>query len=417
MVTIGDFLEGGAVEVTLRDNLIIAEKSTLGADDGMGVALMLEVIERREELIHGPMELIFTADEEQCLMGAVKLPKKDGSVDSKISLFQSKYLINCDALNFSKIFIGSCGANIYRLEFQVNRTVTDSGKRVIEIDLHGLKGGHSGGCVHLNRMNAVKIIARVLKMVIQKGRTFELVDFVGGEQNNIIPRLARARIAVSLEESEIVVSLIQEIAQEIFAEAIGTDDNPPQFSVTIGAALPTDLSLNFEETKKILNVILVYQFGPLRWSPAFPEYVDTSDNLATIKFKGNVIELITFPRSAVQSKLDETDQRIRAICEMSGLEYTISSQYSGNPWTPNVSSRLAGLFENSFEKVTGERKKFGITQVTIEPPEFLALGYEIDMVALSPSVPKAHAIGEYFDIREAIIWRNVVFDVLSKLTS
>jgi hypothetical protein len=82
-----------------------------------------------------------------------------------------------------------------------------------------------------------------------------------------------------------------------------------------------------------------------------------------------------------------------------------------------VGSRLAGLFADAFEQLTGERTKFGITQVTIEPPEFLALGYDIDMVALSPSVPKAHTIGEYFDIGEAITWRNVVFDVLSKLTA
>jgi dipeptidase D len=211
--------------------------------------------------------------------------------------------------------------------------------------------------------------------------------------------------------------LIQQFAQQIFAEAEGTDDNPPQFSVRNGPVLPTDFSLNFEETKKILNVCIVYQIGPLRWSPTFPEYVDTSDNLATVKFIGNVVELVSFPRSAVQSKLDETDQRIHAICEMSGLEYTVTAHDSGAPWTPNLSSRLAKLFADSFEQITGERKKLGITQVTIEPPEFLRLGYVIDMVAVSQSVPKAHNIGEYFDINEAITWRNVVFDVLSKLTS
>jgi hypothetical protein len=127
-------------------------------------------------------------------------------------------------------------------------------------------------------------------------------------------------------------------------EAIGRDDHFPEFSVTVGAVLPTNLSLNFEETKKILNIILVYEIGWWKGLSAFPEDVDTSDNLAIRKLKGNVVELIPFLRSVVQSKLDETDERIRGICEMSGFDSTISPQSSETRWTPNASSRLRGLF-------------------------------------------------------------------------
>jgi dipeptidase D len=414
MVSVGEFLPNGAVEVSLQDRLLIAEKSTLGADDAVGLALMFEISERRTELTHGPMEFIFTVDEEQGMGGVKKLPRWDGSSDSPISPFKSKYLINCDVLDWARIHVGSSGANIYRIGFRIHPAPVAPDKAIIELSLSNLKGGHSGGCIGMNRLNAIKVLARIMKSVVAEKIGMGLVSIDGGEQMNIIPRFARAKVAVSAQDTEQAVGIIEQSWRGILKETEGTDESEPVFEVK-NRVVTNEVSLNIDETVKIVNVLLVYQNGPIRMSPTFEGMVDTSDNLAVVKTDSDCITIISFPRSVIQTKLDETDQRIRAICELSGLECELSKRHAGAPWPPKLNSGLARLVKDSFEAITGVRKQLGFTQVTIEPSEFLALGYDMDMVSVCPSVPKAHTIGEFVDIDECVVWRKVILDVLPKL--
>jgi dipeptidase D len=223
MVAIGEFLPNGAVEVSLQDGFLVAEKSTLGADDAVGVALMLEIIEHRTEYVHGPMEFIFTVDEEQGLFGMMKLPRRDAT-SSAISPFKSKYLINFDALNFSRIYVGSSGGNIYRMNFSVHPEPVTPDKSVVELSLSNLRGGHSGGCIGLNRLNAIKVLTRILKSVLAAKIPIELVGIDGGEQMNTIARFASAKVAVSALDAEKAVGVIENSWRDISKETEGTDE-------------------------------------------------------------------------------------------------------------------------------------------------------------------------------------------------
>jgi dipeptidase D len=181
MVHVGAFTPAGAVAVSLEGTVLAAAESTLGADDGFGVALMLDILESHRTFAHGPLELIFTSDEEAGLYGARKLPARDGSVDSPIPVFRFRYFINCDALSGDRVYIGCNGASkhLFTLPVVKNAVENSDRKSGVEIRVGGLKGGHSGCCIHLNRMSAIKVLVRALLFVINGGIEIELSAFSG----------------------------------------------------------------------------------------------------------------------------------------------------------------------------------------------------------------------------------------------
>lgn len=414
MVCVGQFEADGSVDVTFENDCFVAKKSTLGADDAFGLALMLDIIEHRNEIVHGPMELIFTSDEEQGLVGVKKLPRPDGSTPSAIKPFKYKYLINCDALNGDRVYIGSNGGTVYTFKFEVQQRPLEPGKAIIQIELSGMKGGHSGACINMNRMNTIKVITRLLKHVEAAGIEYDLCSFDGGEQINTIPRFAKVRFAVSPSQLQTALDIVNTESSCIFAE-VALTDNKPVFSVESVAPLPGEVVVPFAQARQVINFALCYKDGPLRMSPVFPEYVDTSDNFATIHIENNEVITASFSRSATQTKLDEIDQTVRALCEMTGLKYSIETVKAGAPWAPNLDSVLAKRMAESFEAVNGIKKPFGLVQVTIEPAEFTKLGYEADMISICPSIPKAHTIGEFMNLTEARQWRDAIYDLLKRL--
>lgn len=414
MVSVGKFNADGSVNVSLENGVLVANESTLGADDGFGLALMLDMIEHRTEFVHGPMEFIFTSDEEQGLVGVKKLPRADGSTSSPISPMKFNYLINCDSLNGDRIYIGSNGGTVYDISMEISRTLVDEAKCIVEIELKGLKGGHSGACINMNRMSAIKAIVKILKYLERDSVAYELCDFQGGEQMNTIPRFASCKIAVSEENAERAVALIKSHCGVVFNE-VKLTENTPDFRVSVQKVTGGETCIAENESKRLINFILCYKDGPLRMSPAFPEFVDASDNLAVVNMQEKFVNFISFARSATQSKLDETDATIRALCAMSGFNHTVNARIAGAPWTPDVTSKLAAMMAESFKEVNGIEKPLGLVQVTIEPAEFTKLGYTADMISICPSIPKAHTVGEYVDLGECARWRNAIYHTLAKL--
>jgi dipeptidase D len=262
-------------------------------------------------------------------------------------------------------------------------------------------------------MNAIKAVARILLTASQRS-PIQLVAFEGGEVFCIIPRFAKAVVAVPVEAVSETIAVITAISATVFAEFRETD-NVPIFNIANNLVHENQRALTIGCTRKLLNVICVYQTGVLRMSPLFPGTVDTSDNLAMIKIHDATATISIAPRSITQSLLDQTYQRFRVICEMSGLEYVIRVSSEGAPWTPKTGSRLVELMEEAFQEVTGAKKDIGITPCTLEVGGFLGLGYDFDCVSLCPSVPKAHTIGEFVSLTKIIEWRQVVLRLLSKV--
>jgi dipeptidase D len=419
MVHIGDFCDTGAVDVSLDGTVLTAARSTLGADDGFGVALMLDLLESRTDFPHGPLELIFTADEEVGLYGAGRLPARDGSVDSPLPVFRFRYLINCDALSGDRVYVGCNGASQHSFTVSVaTRAIADGGnKRTIEVRIGGLTGGHSGCCIHLNRMSAIKALARALASVVDAGIEIELSAFSGGELINVIPRESHAVFAVRAEMAKAAVAILRERSREIFAEH-ALEDREAVFDAALAAASPELAVVSAADSKRLVRLVLAIPHGCMRRSPFadFDGAVDASVNLAVVRL-GQGLEIQVSVRGAIASKCTELDMTAKTAVEMAGLPWKCDSRHFAVPWVPNVHSRLARLMVETYEEVHGVRKSLGLLPCTIETAAFVQLGYDAEMVAVSPSVPMAHRIGEFVDLEECLAWKEVIVRLLGKLTT
>ncbi|OHT14150.1 Cytosol non-specific dipeptidase [Tritrichomonas foetus] len=423
MVWVGEYVNGN-IGVSLIDGKLVAEKSTLGADDGFGVALILELVERRNEIPHPPLELLLTIDEEMGLIGIKQFPAKDGSSDTNIPILTYKYFINCDALCGESVYIGSSGGIVYESSFLVNPIPISSienfsGKKLVSIDLTKCTGGHSGQCIVLGRANAIKIIGRLLNYLIFNKIEFMIAELNGGEKVNIIAPFCQAKILVDSSNEDKTIELLNFYGQKLIKEFVKTDSPDFHISSENSSFLQSkliDKVLSYEESRKIISFITLCPSGVIRMSPLFEKIVDTSNNLSIIKFEGNEVKTMLMSRSITKVGIDEVDQILRTAYESTGLEVKENIWIAGVPWEANSNSRLAKMMVDTFEELYGERKTISVNTVTIEPPQLIELGYtEGDMISICPDIPKAHMVGEFMGVEDAMRWRNAVYKLLTKL--
>lgn len=425
MVTNGEFNEG-KVDVSLIEKSekghfqIVAEKSTLGADDGFGVAMILEIIERRNELIHGPLELILTIDEEMGLKGIQMLPSIDGKINANtgISPLKYQYLINCDSLCGDNVYIGSAGGIVYQNDLLVHpESFSNDNFSMISIKLSNCLGGHSGQCINLGRANAIKLVGRLLNNLYDEKVTFQLISIKGGKKITIIPPFCDSTIIVS-KENEIKSLQILFKNAEILRKEFERADSNMTFDIKKIEKNDKKLkALSEEETKKIVAFITLCPSGTLRMSPFFPDAVDTSLNFGVIDLCGEKVKTELFSRSATKAEIVNINQIMSNLYDLVGLKHIDNIWTAGVPWEPNINSKLAKMMVETFCETCGQKIGISLLHVTIEPPQLQELGYvDADMISICPSIPKAHSIGEFIDVDEAIRWRNSVYKLLTKIT-
>lgn len=423
MVTNGEF-NNGKIEVNLIKNhqtgcfQIVADKSTLGADDGFGVALILELVERRNELIHGPLELILTIDEEMGLKGIQMLPSIDGKTNANtgISPLTYKYLINCDSLCGDNVYIGSAGGIVYQNDFLIHpETILINNFSMISISLSNCLGGHSGQCINLGRANAIKVMGRLLNYLLDSNIDFQFAELKGGKKITIIPPFCNTKIIVNTNKESQTLEILTKYSK-ILKKEFETAD--PDLTFDIKSEKIKEMKvMSIEETKKIISFITLCPSGTLRMSPFFPQAVDSSLNLGVINLDGDKVKVELFSRSATKAEIDNINQIMKNLFDIIGLKHVDNIWTAGVPWEPNVNSKLAKLMVETFEETCGKKVGISLLHVTIEPPQLQELGYvDTDMISICPSIPKAHSIGEFIDVDEAIRWRNATYKLLSKIT-
>ena len=417
MVWVGDYVDG-VIDVELKDGKLIAEKSTLGADDGFGVAMILEIVEKRNELIHGPLELILTIDEEMGLIGMKQMPAKDGSTKTNIPILKSKYLINCDSLNGDNVYVGSQGGTVYQSSFVVNpvKFSNNPDKSIIQIQILNCSGGHSGQCITFGRANAIKNMGILLSYLLSSNIEFEIAEFDGGEKVNIIAPSCKAIIIISSSDESNALEILNKHSQALLNEFQTTDNanyeiKKIQYSDNLTHFLPS------QESKKLVNFITLCPSGVMRMSPLFPTIPEISNNFSQIHLKHNENKVHTelFSRSLTKLGIDIVDQILKTAYSTVGLEVVENIWLVGVPWEANINSKLAKLMTQTFEELHHQKKEISALSVNIEPPELLELGYDIDMISICPSIPKAHMIGEFIDVNETIQWKEAVYKLFQKI--
>ncbi|OHT12229.1 Clan MH, family M20, peptidase T-like metallopeptidase [Tritrichomonas foetus] len=420
MVLTGDIKidEPVSVEIVEQDGskVIRAPKSTLGADDGFGVAVMLELLEKLRksgnsdvhQITHGPLEFIFTTDEEICLVGIRSLPPPP--------FLKFKYLINMDSLKGDKVYIGCCGGCGLELKYDVKFEAVSPEKFLfLRINLKGLHGGHSGMCINKGNANSIKWIARILSFLHENEIPYQIVKIdAGSNTKNAIPTQFDTIIAIPKELKDTCLNMVHEIHTKIMFEYFRVECTD-FFTDYIEIENPTKAA-SVEQSWRFTDLLMLLPNGVQRMSPQFPDTVQSSISISKCYFENDLFEAHFYARSSCQSQMELILNSLNSVLRVFGGKYELDKNNPYPAWEPKTKSNFAKIVQNVYKEKTGNDIQLGLLQVGVEPSMFNHLGYtDTEKVAICPSIPLAHAVGEWMDIEEAIKWRDVIHLTLTKL--
>jgi dipeptidase D len=388
------------IKPKIKGGWVTATGTTLGADDGIGIASQLAILTDKN-LKAGIIECLFTVDEESGMTGAINL---------KSDFFTGKTLLNLDSEDEGILFIGCAGGmdTIGTMKYQ--SVPVPAGSSALEISVTGLHGGHSGDEIHKGYGNAVKIMNRLL---LNLSNTFKisLAYFDGGNLRNAIPREAFSTIVVSQAETDSVKSWIN----TFFSTQI---DEYGELEKDIKiAAWERDLPayvIDDESREKFLNALTCCPHGVLGWSKDMEDLVETSTNLASAKFsENNTIEIITTQRSSVESAKNEAGAMVESCLKLAGAEVVHSDGYPG--WKPNLTSEILKITRKSYVTLFGKEPSIRAIHAGLE----CGLVYEkikgIDMISFGPTIKGAHTPEEMIEIKTAQMFWDLLIDVVQKM--
>ncbi|UCD25851.1 MAG: aminoacyl-histidine dipeptidase, partial [Gemmatimonadota bacterium] len=314
-----------------------ATGTTLGSDNGIGVAAALAVMDSTD-IAHGRLELLFTIDEETGLTGASGLDGK---------MLEGRQLINMDSEEEGTLCVGCAGGADSTLTLDLATTPTPPGLVGRKIRLHGLKGGHSGVDAHLQRGNAIKLLVRALNAVAINTR-FHIVSVEGGSAHNAIPREAFVEVVVAERD---VAAFESRLKQEI--DSIADEFRPaePDITLEVSQTEPAAQVFAQDTAQTVVRLITGLPHGVMSMSYDIPDLVETSTNLATVVQSDGRLVIGMSSRSSVESALVALRQRIRATGELAGAAIEEGNGYPG--WKPNLDSHLLAVFQRLHEKELG----------------------------------------------------------------
>ena len=377
-----DFLKD-PIDAYVDGEWVTADRTTLGADNGIGVAMGLAVLED-PTVQHGPVEVLVTYDEETGMTGATCL---------KPGVLQGDILINLDSEEEGELCVGCAGGLDVSAEFKYRKYNTKPGWKGLKISVKGLQGGHSGMDISLYRANANKVMARIL-LPLMEVFGVQVVSFTGGSLRNAIPFEAVAEVIVPNENLESVKKLIGNIFDEVKAEYAESDPGAVLFVEDVPAAP------KFIQGSVMLNAIkavIACPSGVIRMSRTMEGLTETSINLAIVRTERGRITIHSLMRSAVDSAKAWLAQRVRCVFEIAGAdEIEFKGGYSG--WTPKLDTPMNKVMMEQFEKVYGHPMKIMATHGGLECAIMGAKYPKWEMVSVGPTIKYPHSPDERVNI-------------------
>jgi len=355
-----------------------ATGTTLGSDNGIGIAAMLAVMDS-DDIRHGPLELLFTIDEETGLTGA-------GNLDA--AMLDGRRLINLDSEDEGTLCVGCAGGADSELTLALASLPTPGGASGVSIRLFGLNGGHSGIDIHLQRGNATQLLARALQSVAAT-TSFHLADLSGGNAHNAIPREATALAAVAADGKAAFVDALTARVAEIQEEFRSTE--PGMRLEVSDADAPAQV---WDETtaRTVLRLVTALPHGVTSMSNDIPGLVETSTNLATVKPAGETMSIGMSSRSSVASALTALRERIRATGELAGATVQEGGGYPG--WKPDLDSELLHTVKGIHERELGVDPKVEAVHAGLECGLIGEMIPGMDMISFGPQIEFPHSPNE-----------------------
>lgn len=377
-----DFLKD-PIEAYVDGDWVKARGTTLGADNGIGVAMSMAVLADKI-LKHGPVEALFTVDEEVGMDGANGL--KPGFVNGRM-------MLNCDSEEEGKLFVGCAGGADLNVSFQYKKgSPLIDGDVAVRLFLTGLKGGHSGVDIHLGRANANKLMFRFLKDVVcDYGARLATID--GGSLRNAIPREAEAVIMLPKANVEQLWELVSDYQDLYRAEYAGVEEN-----ITFTAEM-TDAPFTLipeEIQDDLINAIEGCQNGVATMLSDFPDTVESSSNLALVKSSDGLIEIKILARSSSESRKAALLSSLESVFSLAGAKVEYGGAYNG--WQPDAQSLLLKVMEDTYEKLYGSKPEITVMHAGLECGIIQGAYPDMDMISLGPDLKHPHSPDEAVSI-------------------
>jgi dipeptidase D len=394
--TVFDFDTQG-IAMYVEDGWVKAKGTTLGADNGIGVAAIMAVL-ASTDIAHPTLEALFTIDEETGMTGALGLQG---------GLLNGEILLNLDTEEDDEIDIGCAGGMDVTATKTYNTVTIDKTNHIgLEIVVKGLKGGHSGIDIHLGRGNANKILNRIIHGLPE----VSLCSFEGGSLRNAIPRESHATIVIHKEGKESILSTLNNRISDIKKEFESIE---PNLSIIIDEVVCPDTKVGFQDQITLLNAIYAAHNGVFRMSPDIADLVEASNNVAKVEIKEGTAKILCLTRSSVESTKMDVAYSLKSCFELGRFEVTFSGAYPG--WTPNVNSPILKVMAELYEKMYDSKPHVVACHAGLECG-ILGQNYPgMDMISYGPTIKGAHSPDERVNIASVQKFWNFTLEILKHI--
>ena len=389
--------ETDPIETYIEDGWVHARGTTLGSDDGIGVAAIMGVMESAD-LKHGPVEALITRDEETGMYGANELP--EGELHSDI-------LINLDSELWGKFVIGSAGGIDVTSSLEY-KPVANNQEKAVRVTLKGLRGGHSGLEINEGRANANKEMVRLVRKAIAETGA-RLASWHGGNMRNAIPFKAEVVVALPADQVEALKALVDKQRAIIEDEYRGIEKNVEFFVEEVenpAELVPQEIQDN------LVNAIYACHNGVVRMIPAYPNVVETSSNLAIIDIEARKAVIKILARSSREDMKEYVATTLESCFDMAGMKTELSGSYGG--WDPNPDSEILNLMRKVYKDQTGEEAIVQADHAGLECSVILSKYPGMDVVSFGPTLLSPHTTTERFEIATAEPFWKMLIAVLEQ---
>ncbi len=390
--TVHDF-EKDPIELVLDGDKLRANGTTLGADNGVAVAMMLSIL-ADDTLVHPPLECLFTSQEEVGLVGAHAV---DGS------WITASTMVNLDS-GPENTAIVSCAGGM-RVDWTKRIAPEKASGEALKISLTGLMGGHSGSCINRHRANSIKLMGRILQAL----PPFHLVSIEGGSKENAIPR--ECFVLLTTQHPVELIDAAKAMAQTIRLE-LGEPDKG--FQVTVDKTDDVKEQMSSKDTKDIVSLLMIAPSGVLSMSPSMEDLVETSVNLGIIKTQGNVVLFTFSPRSSVESKQDETETRLRLLGEAFLCDVRAYNRYPG--WKYNPDSKARTILQEVYRGLFGSEINIEAIHAGLECGLLYSKAPQLDIIATGAEEHDVHTPDEWLYLPSVDRLYRIVTGLLTRFT-
>jgi dipeptidase D len=378
---------------------VAADGTTLGADNGIGVAAAMAVLASKD-IDHGPLEALFTADEESGMSGAFGL---------RPGVLQGDILLNMDSEDEGYLFVGCAGGVDGNMSMDVVLDDAPDGCEAYKLSVTGLKGGHSGIDIDLERGNAIKVLFRYLS-VYQQDLVLRLSAINGGSLRNAIPREAFTTLVVPSSKSAGLAKSVAEFAKVVQSELASVD---PDLKIAIDKADMPGQILSEDSQGRLVKAINGCFNGVFRMSQDVPGLVETSSNLAVVELEGQTVTVQCLLRSSVDSAKEDLANSIGSVFQLAGARVEFAGGYPG--WKPNMESEILKVMQDTYQNLYGKVPEVKAIHAGLECGLLGGTYPHLDMISFGPTIRSPHSPDERVNIESVGKFYRWLLEALKKV--